>query len=121
MLAGKRPGDKVGWPSADQVEIGRLTSELEIAGRRLATTRSGPWDYGKSTRAWSRSPRARTSMTGDANADNHSAGLDPARGDLFAAWITKELLRKVMACKYRGGLRYQISAARAEFYPFAAV
>jgi hypothetical protein len=32
-------------------------------------------------------------------------------GDLVAAWITKELLRKVMACKYRGGRRDQIAAA----------
>ncbi len=36
-------------------------------------------------------------------------------GDLVAAWITKEPLRKVMACKYRGGLRYQIAAALEEF------
>ncbi len=41
-------------------------------------------------------------------------------GDLAAAWITKELLRSVMACKYRGGLRYQICAALEEFYTFAA-
>ena len=41
-------------------------------------------------------------------------------GDLVAAWITKELLRKVMACKYRGALRYQIAAALEEFYTFAA-
>ena len=43
-----------------------------------------------------------------------------ADGDLLAAWITKELLRKVMACKYRGSLRYQISAAFKELYLFTA-
>jgi transposase len=41
-------------------------------------------------------------------------------GDLVAAWITKELLRKVMACKYRGAQRWQIAAALEEFYTFAA-
>jgi len=45
--------------------------------------------------------------------------FDPA-GDLVAAWITKELLRKVLACKYRGGLRYQICSALDAFYTFAA-
>jgi len=35
--------------------------------------------------------------------------------DLVAAWITKELLRNVLACKYGGGLRYQIAAALEEF------
>jgi len=41
-------------------------------------------------------------------------------GDLVAAWITKGLLRNVLACKYRGGLRYHIAAALEEFYTFAA-
>ena len=45
--------------------------------------------------------------------------FDPDR-DLLAAWITKELLRDVMACKYRGGLRYEIWAALDKFYTFAA-
>jgi transposase len=38
LLAGKKPGEKVGRPTADQLEIARLTRELEIARRRLATT-----------------------------------------------------------------------------------
>lgn len=38
VLAGKRPGEKIGRPSADQVEIARLTRELDLTRRRLAKT-----------------------------------------------------------------------------------
>lgn len=38
VLAGKQSGEKVARPSADQLEIARLTRELEAARRRLATT-----------------------------------------------------------------------------------
>ena len=44
---------------------------------------------------------------------------DP-NGDIAAAWIAKELLRDVLACTARGGLRYEISAALYEFYAFCA-
>jgi len=44
---------------------------------------------------------------------------DP-NGDIAAAWIAKELLRDVLACSARGGLRYEISAALYEFYAFCA-
>ena len=44
---------------------------------------------------------------------------DP-NGDIAAAWIAKELLREVLACTARGGLRYEISAALYAFYAFCA-
>jgi transposase len=44
---------------------------------------------------------------------------DP-NGDIAAAWIAKELLRDVLACTARGGLRYEISTALYEFYAFCA-
>ena len=42
---------------------------------------------------------------------------DP-NGDIAAAWIAKELLRDVLACSARGGLRYEIPAALYAFYAF---
>ena len=44
---------------------------------------------------------------------------DP-NGDIAAAWIAKELLRDVLACTARGGLRYEITAALYAFYAFCA-
>ena len=38
MLAGKKPGDRIGALSAEQVEIARLRRQLEKAEPRLATT-----------------------------------------------------------------------------------
>ncbi len=47
LLAGKKPGKKVGRPTLDQAEIARLTWELEIARRRLATTEAALGIMGK--------------------------------------------------------------------------
>jgi transposase len=47
LLAGKKPGEKVGRPTPDQTEIARLTRELEIARRRLATTEAALGIMGK--------------------------------------------------------------------------
>lgn len=47
LLAGKKPGEKVGRPTPDQAEIARLTRELEIARRRLATTETALVIMGK--------------------------------------------------------------------------
>ena len=38
VLAGKKPGDKIGRLSAEQAEIARLRRRLETTQRRLATT-----------------------------------------------------------------------------------
>jgi len=38
LLAGKTDGQPVGRPSAEQAQIARLTRELEVTRRRLATT-----------------------------------------------------------------------------------
>jgi transposase len=38
LLAGKKPGEKIGRPSAEQAEIARLTRELDSTRRRLETT-----------------------------------------------------------------------------------
>ena len=38
LLTGRKPGEKIGRPSADQVEIARLTRELDSTRRRLAKT-----------------------------------------------------------------------------------
>jgi transposase-like protein len=38
LLTGRKPGEKVGRPSAEQAEIARLTRELELTRRRLAKT-----------------------------------------------------------------------------------
>ena len=47
LLAGNKPGEKVGRPTPDQAEIARLTRELEIARRRLATTEAALGIMGK--------------------------------------------------------------------------
>ena len=44
---------------------------------------------------------------------------DP-REDIAAAWIAKELLRDLLSCAERGGLRYEITAALYRFYRFCA-
>jgi transposase len=38
LLSGRKPGEKIGRPSADQAEIARLTRELDSTRRRLAKT-----------------------------------------------------------------------------------
>ena len=38
VLAGKKPGEKIGRLTAEQAEIARLTRQLDKAERRLATT-----------------------------------------------------------------------------------
>ena len=38
VLAGKKPGQKIGRPTAEQAEIARLTRELELTRRRLTKT-----------------------------------------------------------------------------------
>ena len=38
LLAGKKPGEKIGKPSAEQAEIARLRRENERLNKRLATT-----------------------------------------------------------------------------------
>jgi transposase len=40
--------------------------------------------------------------------------------DIAAAWIAKELLRELLSCTDRGGLRYEIHAALDRFYRFCA-
>ena len=44
---------------------------------------------------------------------------DPGE-DIAAAWIAKELLRELLSCAERGGLRYEIHAALERFYRFSA-
>lgn len=38
VLEGKKPGEKIGKPTAEQAEIGRLRRQLEVSERRLART-----------------------------------------------------------------------------------
>ena len=38
VLAGKKPGEKIGRLTAEQAEVARLTRQLDKAERRLATT-----------------------------------------------------------------------------------
>ena len=38
VLAGKKPGEKIGKPTAEQAEIGRLRRQLEVSERKLART-----------------------------------------------------------------------------------
>jgi transposase len=60
VLEGKRPGERVGKLTREQTEIARLTKELAMANKRLATTEAA-WDIGeKHTRSWRVSARART-------------------------------------------------------------
>ncbi len=40
--------------------------------------------------------------------------------DIAAAWIAKELLRELLSCADRGGLRYEITTAVDRFYRFCA-
>lgn len=47
VLEGKKPGSRVGRPSAEQAEIGRLRRELADRERRLATTETALEIMGK--------------------------------------------------------------------------
>lgn len=47
MLAGKKPGEKIGRPSAEQQEIARLTRELELSRRKLTKTEAALSIMGK--------------------------------------------------------------------------
>jgi transposase len=47
VLEGKEPGTRVGRPSAEQAEIGRLRRELAERERRLATTETALEIMGK--------------------------------------------------------------------------
>ncbi len=47
VLAGKKPGERVGRPSAEQAEIARLRRELDRAEHRLATTETALTIMGK--------------------------------------------------------------------------
>jgi len=47
VLAGKKPGGRVGKPSPEQAEIARLRRELDQAERRLATTETALVIMGK--------------------------------------------------------------------------
>ncbi len=47
LLAGKKPGERVGKPSAEQAEIARLRRDLDRAERRLATTETALTIMGK--------------------------------------------------------------------------
>ena len=38
LLSGRKPGEKIGRPTTEQAEIARLTRELDLTRRRLATT-----------------------------------------------------------------------------------
>jgi transposase len=47
LLAGKAPGESAGRPSADQVEIARLTRELEVTRAKLSRTQTALEIMGK--------------------------------------------------------------------------
>ncbi len=47
VLAGRKPGERVGRPSADPAEIARLRRELDRAEHRLATTETALMIMGK--------------------------------------------------------------------------
>ena len=47
VLAGKKPGEKVGRLTGDQAEIARLRRQLDKAERRLATTEAALGIMGK--------------------------------------------------------------------------
>lgn len=47
VLAGKKPGERIGRPSAEQAEIARLTRELELSRRKLAMTEAALGIMGK--------------------------------------------------------------------------
>jgi transposase-like protein len=47
VLAGKKPGDKVGRPTAEQAEIARLRRQLDLAERRLGRTEAALSIMGK--------------------------------------------------------------------------
>jgi transposase-like protein len=38
LLSGRKPGEKIGRQTTEQAEIARLTRELDLTRRRLATT-----------------------------------------------------------------------------------
>ena len=47
MLAGKKPGEKVGRPTPEQAEIARLTRELDLSRRQLSKTEAALQIMGK--------------------------------------------------------------------------
>lgn len=63
--------------------------------------------------------RLNGSPTNNATNCSTSSPQQTPAGDIAAAWIAKELLRDVLACTARGGLRYEISAPLYTFYTFS--
>ncbi|BDB63286.1 hypothetical protein RDE2_50800 (plasmid) [Rhodococcus sp. RDE2] len=61
-----------------------------------------------------------TAHTASRSEVHHSTGHYHPHGDIAAAWIAKELLRDVLRCTDRGGLRYEIRDALHRFYTFCA-
>jgi transposase len=47
LLAGKKPGEKIGRPTAEQAEIARLTRELDRSRRKLTKTEAALAIMGK--------------------------------------------------------------------------
>lgn len=47
MLAGKKPGERIGRPTAEQAENARLTRELELTRRQLVKTEAALGIMGK--------------------------------------------------------------------------
>ena len=47
MLAGKKPGEKIGRPTPEQAEIARLTRELDLSRRQLSKTEAALQIMGK--------------------------------------------------------------------------
>jgi len=69
VLAGKKPGEKIGRPSAEQAEIARLTRELESTRRRLMKPKQHWTSWEKHTLSWRTSPRERTPRNGRGSVD----------------------------------------------------
>ena len=76
VLAGKRPGEKVGRLTAEQAEIARLTRELARANKRLHTTEAVLDIMGKHTLSWSHCPRERTPTSSARSADRDLRNAD---------------------------------------------
>ena len=128
MSAGYAKAVRDALPNAvlvvDRFHVVKLGNEMvDAVRRRITMTRRGrrgragdpEW---VSRRRMLRAAEALTAEQRQTLIDKLHAADE--NGDLLAAWITKELLRNVLACTATGGLWYEISAALHEFFAFCA-
>lgn len=109
---------------ADRFHLVKKANDMVDAVRRRVTLAQRGRRGRKADIEWinrRRLLRAAERLTADQRTTLFSKLLtaDPHE-DIAAAWIAKELLRELLSCTDRGGLRYEIHTALDRFYRFCA-